>query len=397
MKRRILVLLLAMISAFGAVESTAQNSQLILSLQARISVLTCTPGPDLYSVFGHTAIRVEDVQKGQMLDEVYNYGTFEFSESFYLNFVQGKLDYKLSRTDFGTFQQEYIYTGRGIQEQVLRLDSADKQLLYDLLLENYNPENRVYRYDYFYDNCSSRVGEIIQRAAGGDMKLTYVSAVPYSYRDAIDNYLWSMPWSDFGIDLALGMPCDRILDSGDDFFLPDSLLKELHYATYGSGGLCFKPQEVIPAEFAPSSSDIGTPLQVFLAVLLIQVLFFRLRRGKPGISFFDRILLIVTGIVGWLLFFLWFFTDHQAAAWNFNLLWANPFNLFFAMLSVKAMHKWAYMYFQVNLIVVSLLLVFWVFLPQNLHEAALPLVIALGWIAWRGAKLKKTSSPQVSA
>jgi hypothetical protein len=372
-------------AALQASESgLAQENQVpVLSGRARITVLTCSPGPDLYSVFGHSAIRVEDEYRGQRLDEVYNYGTFEFDEDFYFKFVKGHLDYKLSRTDFGTFQQEYLYTGRGIIEQELRLDSADRQRLYALLIENYKPENRVYRYDYFYDNCSSRIGEIICKSAQGDIKLTYVSQEPYTFRDAIDNYLQHMPWSDLGIDIALGLPCDRVMDSGQDMFLPDSLLMELNFATYKQGGLVSRPVEVIPQEYYPQAANKGTPMQVFLLVLLIQVVWQRFAPKQPMVTLFDRLLLFVTGIIGVLLAFLWFGTDHQAAAWNLNLLWANPLNLCIAFLPSGAMAGWAYRYFRFFLIALVILLAGWVFFPQDLHEALLPLVAGMVWLSLR--------------
>lgn len=361
----------------------SDDGRAVLSSRARITVLTCTPGPDLYSIFGHSAIRVEDLQGDRMVDEVYNYGTFVFDDQFYYKFVKGHLDYTLSRTDFGTFQQEYLYTGRGITEQELRLDSADRQRLYDALIENYKPENRIYRYDYFFDNCSSRIGEIIRKSVSGDVRFTYVSAEPYTYRDAIDRYLVHMPWSDFGIDLALGIPCDEVMDRGQDMFLPDSLLKELNLATYRQRGLVSRPMEVIPQEFYPRAGTVGTPMQVMLLMLLVQVIAFRITSGRLLVTIVDRIILLLTGLAGLLLLFLWLGTDHHAAAWNLNLLWASPLNLIMAFLPASLLLRAGRRYFSWYAAALVILLGGWVFFPQNLHEALLPMVASLGWICLR--------------
>jgi hypothetical protein len=349
---------------------------------ARITILTCTPGPDLYSVFGHTAIRVEDNFGGEQIDWVYNYGTFEFSDDFYWKFAQGKLDYKLSKSDFGFFQEEYIYTGRGIYEQELMLSPEDKFKLIELLEENYKPENRVYRYDFFYDNCSSRVRDIIVKAAGKPTSFSYVYARPYTFRQAIQNYLNYMPWSDFGIDLALGMPCDRLMDKGQAMFLPDSLLNEFNYATYGEGPIAAKSQELLPYEFELSDSTVFTPMVVFGLFLIVQMIwgFVRLRSGR-SVAITDRVLLFTTGLVGVMVVFLWFFTDHNATKWNLNILWANPLMLYLAFARMDK--KWIKTYWKIQGGICVLLVVGWFFLPQRLHLATLPMVLGLLFISLR--------------
>ena len=155
--------LLLMFLTLNSLSSTAYIS----SESARFTLLTCTPGPDLYSLFGHSAIRYQDTIRGKMVDWVYNYGTFIFDEDFYVKFARGKLDYVLSKQDFPFFQEEYIYSGRGIFEQELLFTSKEKQKLLDLLEENYLPQNRTYRYDFFYDNCSTRIRDIIIHATSG--------------------------------------------------------------------------------------------------------------------------------------------------------------------------------------------------------------------------------------
>lgn len=349
---------------------------------ARFTILSCTSGPDLYSIFGHTAIRYEDTLNGKKVDWVFNYGTFEFSDDFYWKFAQGKLDYKLSLEDFGSFQQEYIYTGRGIFEQELILTADEKRKLFELLEENYQPENRVYRYDFFYDNCATRVRDIILKSLSRSAGFTYVYARPYTFREAIQHYLDHMPWSDFGIDLALGMPCDREVEKGQMMFLPDSLMKEFNYASAGTGALAARASELLPAEYELHDDTFFTPVIVFGLLLLLQFFagWWWVRKGKTE-SPVDRVLLFVTGIIGVVVFFLWFLTDHTATRWNLNIIWANPLHLILVFMSWKK--RWISLYMKFLVIILFVMICCWFFLPQTLHLAVMPMVIGLIYIGMR--------------
>lgn len=379
MKRSISFILLQCAVLLGfAQEYTASDN-------ARFTLLSCTSGPDLYSIFGHTAIRYEDTLNGKQVDWVFNYGTFEFSDDFYWKFAQGKLDYKLSMEDFGSFQQEYIYTGRGIYEQELLLTPAEKKELFELLETNYQPENRTYRYDFFYDNCATRVRDILVKATSRPVQFTYAYDRSYTFREAIQRYLDHMPWSDFGIDLALGMPCDRIMEKGQAMFLPDSLMLEFNYATVGEDALVAPAIEMLPAEYELSDDSLYTPINVFGFFLIMQVLFGWWMTKKSKLQTpLDRILFFVTGVVGVMVVFLWFFTDHTATKWNLNLLWANPITLLLAFLPWK--RRWIQSFFKWFTILQILLVCCWFFLPQSLHLAALPIVIGqiyIGLRQWR--------------
>ncbi|MFY7708309.1 MAG: DUF4105 domain-containing protein [Flavobacteriales bacterium] len=377
--KNILIFLSLFVASAGL---TQDNKQYIASPNARFTLLSCTSGPDLYSIFGHTAIRYEDSLNGRWVDWVFNYGTFEFSDDFYWKFAQGKLDYKLSLEDFGNFQQEYIYTGRGIYEQELLLTVEDKRKLFALLVENYEPQNRTYRYDFFYDNCATRVRDIIRRSSSRSVEFTYVSAKEWTFRDAIQRYLDHMPWSDFGIDLALGIPCDRVMGKEDVMFLPDSLMNDFTYASYGDGVLTSPATEVLPFEYELGDRSLITPINVFGLLLFIQILiggivFRKYRKYTPV----DRLHMLLVGLVGVLVFFLWFFTDHTATKWNLNLLWANPINFILVFVSWK--RSWVQAYFKWNTILLIILVVSWFFLPQRLHLAALPMVLGLIFIGLR--------------
>lgn len=373
--KRILTIIVLMISFLPL-----RAEKIELSPKAEISVLTCSPGPDLYSSFGHTALRIQDSINDRWVDVVYNYGTFQFTDDFYFKFAKGQLDYRLSRSSFGDFQYEYLMTGRGIWEQKLLITPAEKQRLFDLLEENYLPENREYRYDFFYDNCSTRVRDIIKKALENKVNFTYVYAEKSSYREAIQHYLNFHPWSDFGIDVALGLPCDKVMEAEGAMFLPDSLMKELNFATHGDGPLVARTEEVIPQEYEPEDLGGFTPVKLFSAILLLQIALGWWLRKKYRVNLLDRILMFSVGLVGVLVTFLWFFTDHKATVWNLNILWANPLLLIVAFLPSRL---WKKMWWNIYAVGAMIAVLGWPFLPQQMHLAILPLALSMIWVALR--------------
>lgn len=385
----------------GAMASSKANETFVEpSPHAVLSVLTCTPGPDLYSVFGHTAIRYQDSVDGRWVDWVFNYGTFQFSDDFYVKFARGKLDYMLSVSPFYEFQMEYLQSGRGIFEQVLRLDADEKKILVRLLQENYLPENRTYRYDFFYDNCSTRVRDIINKATGNQCSFTYAYAKPFTFRQAIQNYLDYMPWSDFGIDIALGLPCDKVMGQGEGMFLPDSLMHELNYTSLRDGALSDREEEMLPQEFEPSIDSRFTPLTVFSLFMMLSLIwgFVKLRKGVQ-IVLTDRVAMLVAGLVGLLVVFLWFFTDHTATKNNLNLLWANPICLLFVFKGAKGIVGWWKKLLVGYTVLLLVMLVGWFFLPQRLHLAIMPFGVALLFYCIKALRpsflVKHTSAPNV--
>lgn len=360
-----------------------KSQQIEAGDNARFSLLTCTSGADLYSIFGHTAIRYEDTIAGVPIDWVYNYGTFDgYDPGFYLKFARGKLDYRLSKTEFAGFQYQYIQEGRGIFSQELLIEPNDKRLLLRALEENYKPENRYYRYDFFYDNCATRVRDMLVKTPKQPVTLTYTYSHSYTFRDAIQRYLDHMPWSDFGIDLALGMPCDREMQKGDACFLPDSLMNELHYATYGDSVLMGRTEEMLPKDFELNDHRFFTPIMVFSLFMILQLFWgmLRMRSGMP-VVITDRVLLLVTGLIGVMVFFLWFLTDHTTTKWNLNILWANPIHLYLAFASFN--RKWIQTYFKVLTVLLLIIIVGWFFIPQRFHLATLPMIIGLLFITLR--------------
>jgi hypothetical protein len=354
--------------------SIAQNSCAL-----RISLLTCAPGQELYSTFGHTAIRVTDSAAGT--DEVYNYGTFEFSPDFYYQFVKGKLLYALSVEDFRNFVLQYQYESRSIWEQELLLDCDQKQKVNSALRTNALPENRFYRYDFLFDNCTTRARDMLVRNGGGPVqyKLLFPEKQP-TFRNLIYIYLnrGHQDWSKLGIDLLLGAKLDRRATNEQAMFLPENLLKAMDTATVNTRPLVKEETTLLAMPFVAAESYLITPFVLFSFLLAaIGFLSFTKKRwaGKV-VRVFDFLLFFVLGCTGVLLLFMWFGTDHQLCANNYNLLWALPTHLVasFFLFSKK---DWVRLYFKLNFFLAVILLLSWAFLPQQLNIALIPLILLI--------------------
>ncbi|MEN9640524.1 MAG: hypothetical protein RLZZ262_2393 [Bacteroidota bacterium] len=421
----------------SVVVNTIVSAQIKISDKTTFSILTCSPGADLYSLFGHTAIRVTDNHKDRFIDLVFNYGTFEFSDDFYVKFAMGKLNYQLSVSRFGDFQKSYIDEMRGIEEQVLLLNHAQKIHLWELLQCNYQPENQTYRYDFFYDNCSTRVRDIIllacqmaeqhpiadslnvapdlnyqatlrqafpdngdpsQRSSlqqGQPIAFTYTYPSDYSFRDAIDRYLVYQPWSDFGIDVALGLPCDRSVLHTQAMFLPDSLKKEFHYAHQNNQAVVTRADDLLFNENEFEQPRFFTPFWIFTAVFLF-IASFSMRADKRfDVRIWDRLFLIVVGLIGLLVCFLWFITDHHATVNNLNILWAHPLWILFAF--KKQFSHLLITGLKILAGMVAITLIVFPFLPQQLHVATIPLMLTTLLICFKILKTaQRAGSKQTS-
>lgn len=343
-----------------------------------VSVLTCTPGTEIYSLFGHTAIRVRGTINGKAEDWVYNYGTFEWTDDFPIKFARGKLMYQLSRSPFYAFNHTYIEEQRGIVEQHLGLDEAQKGRLFQLLEENYLPDNRKYLYDFFYDNCATRVIDILEEALGDDLVFNYETP-DSTFRDMIDIYLEEWHWTDLGIDLGLGLPSDKKLEKLDDAFLPDFLYAELASATLAGVPLVVGEEELLLAEDEEPEAIIQ-PLLLFSIILFayLALTFLQGRMSRIG-NVLDYVFLTLSGIVGVFLLLLWFATDHTTTANNLNLLWAMPLNLVMIWFRKETRVK----YFRYYALLVLIVCVTWMFGPQDLNTDILPFALALLFAAWR--------------
>lgn len=346
--------------------------------ELRISVLTCAPGQELYSTFGHTAIRVVD--SIQHTDIVYNYGTFDFSDpDFYSKFTRGKLDYFLSIASLPDFMYEYRSENRDVYEQVLALSEQSKKAIQQALNETLSGAARYYKYDFLYNNCTSRVRDIIMRYGGLEADQQLVPAGT-SFRDMLHEYLdkGNQAWSKFGIDLVLGSPIDKKAGIAESMFLPDYLMKGIDSSVRSKYHKVLGDKILINRGTAQPEPFRDTPLLLF-SVIAVIVGVLSLLKNKTAVQLsrvFDFVLFLSTGLIGCLLLFMWLGTDHSACAANYNLLWAMPLNVL-AAFAVWKRPGWfrKYMSVYAGLLLVTILVWFW--LPQELNTGFLPIILLL--------------------
>jgi hypothetical protein len=367
-----LVLLLLIITTL----CNAQSST--LSDQAEISVITCGPFQgEVYSAFGHSAFRVYDAALG--IDKAYNYGVFDFDQpNFYLNFARGRNNYMLGVYPYDRFRDYYIYHNRYVHEQKLNLSTQQKQRLYEFLEWNALPENRSYPYDYFYDNCATKIRDVAVKVFGDSVKFdgSFITT-KFSIRELTDLYLKHQPWGDLGIDICLGLPMDKKASPYEYMFLPDYIEYSFDHATLNNTPIVKEKIIVYESQKEEYSKNLLHPLSVFGLVALVTLFLsvWDLKRKKLS-TWFDTALFGTTGLVGILLLLLWIATDHKAAANNFNLLWALPTHLF-AVISFIKKPAWLKRYFLIVFLICALTLIFWFILPQKLNYTLIPFVMAL--------------------
>jgi hypothetical protein len=314
--------------------SVSETLHAQLSDQAEISILTGSPGEQLYSTFGHSAIRVYDPVNE--IDLAYNYGTFDFNTShFYLKFARGKLKYTLSVETFEHFVISYIRHERTITEQPLILSPTEKNKLYQALLINAQPENREYQYDFFHDNCATRVRDIIANNISDTLQFTKPGNINnFTFRKAIALYLKESPWVKLGLNLILGEPTDDTVTEKSIQFLPDYLMTQFESAkrTSDNSSIVETTKTIYSANKLEIKPEI-TPLKTFIIICLFVLLisFYGFKKHKST-RWLDFILFSPSGLLGLLIIFLWFLTDHTATGPNWNILWANPLLIIFLFL-----------------------------------------------------------------
>ena len=367
MLRKIFYILIAIL-LFGSQKSEG----ITLSQHSEISVLTCGPSSLIHAIYGHTAIRVNDRVRG--IDYVFNYGVFSFNApNFVYRFAKGQTDYMLAPERFSDFYLDYKKNGRSITEQVLNLSQSEKQKLLDFLIWNAKPENREYRYNFFYDNCATRVRDVIEKQVDGAVVFP-VNSDGRSFRDHVSTYQKIIPWMDFGIQLTLGSPSDKVANAYEEMFLPDFLMNHFGDATIQTGSeaipLVKEVREIYVAEPVENSGfDILSPVSV-LSVILLLVLWLSVKQlfRKRTNYFADYFLLFLTGIIGLAMLWFVFVSEHPAMKSNYSLFWAIPTNFVFGLLwffkKWRSLTKW---YWPALTLWLVLFLVFSSIIPQAFH------------------------------
>ena len=406
MPRRLPSALALLLTLAGLLPSRAQAQPIPapdrLSDEAEVSLLTMLPGDEVYAEWGHSGIRVRDPLRGY--DEVFNYGTFEFQDPLFLpKFVYGHLDYLLDTAPYPAVLRAYRHYRRPIIEQRLNLDAEQRQALFDFLRWNARPENRTYRYDFLFDNCSTRIRDVFEDTLGEDVRFAPRPDPGESFRELLEEpYLRDRPFLDLGFDLLLGTPTDQPATPREATFLPLYLMASFDHATIRIGGetlpLVARRDTVLWVE-GRDVVEPALPLPALFGWLLFGLglaataLDYGRQRPRPRLA--DALLFGTTGLIGLLAAFMWFVSEHYVTNSNYNLLWAWPTHLALAVaLARRRRGAWVRGYLAATAAVALVALAGWAFWPQPLHPAVLPLVLLL---ALRSAWLASMPQPRRTA
>jgi len=346
------------------------------SNSTQVSVITIGPYEnELYSAFGHSGIRFWDPSNG--IDYFYNYGIFDFDQpNFYLNFLHGKLLYKVGKYNYKSAEAFYKSQNRFIKEQILDIDDNDKMLLFKYLEKNVQPENSTYLYNYIFNNCATKIRDVLFSVFQERVEFKS-EGEGMSFRGLMDLYLKKNQWGDLGIDICLGSSIDVEASNLDQMYLPDYLFTGLEIATLDNKKLVNKTLTYIP-DYNEYKQSIFSPKLIFIIILLISI-YISFRQIKYGLKYkyFDLILFCGSGLIGLLIIYLWGFTDHLSNN-NFNILWAFPINFILPFLFARETHKkWFIIYVIFYIAVLISLLILWNFIPQNLNQNVLIITLSM--------------------
>lgn len=295
---------------------------------ADVYIITCAPGTASYSIYGHTALRINI--RGTTFDRVYNWGLFDFSTpNFTYRFAKGRLDYMLGANEYENFLSEYITERRAVWSQKLNLTNTEKERLFALIEENLQPENISYRYDFFFDNCATRVRDIIARAASDTVIFPEKERKQQkSFRQLVDPNQKVLPWLDLGADMLLGLQADKKATPSDEMFLPVHLMNNMLTSVIVHDKVqepLTGPAEVVVDMPAPDAPGIKTLVpQIVFYLLLIVVLLVTFVLGKPRLErVTDIVLYFIYSVIAILLLFTNFFSEHDALHFNLLLIGIN--------------------------------------------------------------------------
>ena len=349
----------------------------------RASLITCSPGQEVYALYGHTALRLQNFTRGQ--DLVFNYGVFSFSQPHFIwRFVRGQCDYMVVPVPWQYFTREYEERGSSITAQVLNLTPREANRLYASMLEDCLPQNRQYRYNFLYNNCTTKVRDAIERCVEG--RIVYPDSIPlYTYRQMLRQYTAAHPWAQEGNDILLGSAVDTALSARAAMFAPEYMLRYAENAyVYAENNdkrplvldteiLLHKRPQTVEPEFPLS------PTQAMLVLLAFAVLILLLERlFNRQCWLWDAILLAGQGVAGLLLLFMFFFSEHPAVDSNWQIWALNPIALIALPMVVKAAWKRKKtLWHAVFSVILTTFLVFSPWMPQEFGKLVVPLALTL--------------------
>lgn len=365
--------------------TTMKAQEMQFSDSAVISLLTCSPGQEIYAKFGHSGIRINDpVTKN---DLVFNYGIFSFNtENFYYKFIKGETDYYLGVHPTDMFLFEYDERNSMVWEQILNLTPLEKRKIIDALIDNYRPENRIYRYNYVFDNCATRPRDKILNNVTGYVQLQNTTESK-TFRQWVGGYVGLDTWLKFGIDMVFGMAADKTTQQYESLFLPEVLMNEFERAKIitknneNNRNLVKETRIIVNSDVTESQSSmlITKPFVVFSALLLLGILLSLYeQRTKKYYTILDSILLLGTGLAGIIVFYLMFISLHPLVKNNLNILWLNPFNIVAAVLIwIKPLRVYMFVYQIFNIMLLVLSLIALALSMQDFNAAVFPLIVLI--------------------
>ena len=375
-------LILTVLSFFSILQAFASSGD---SLQ--VSLLTVLPRSNfVYTIYGHTAIRVHD--PAQNLDLVFNYGSFNWDEpNFMYHFVRGETDYYLGVHTYNEFEDIYTMGNYTVIEQILNLPAEEKEAMLRMLMVNSLPENCGYRYNFLFDNCATRPRDVIERFAGGHI-LYLEQNSPTTFRTLIHECTKPYPWLTFGIDLVIGSGADSIIGLRQEMFLPEKLMNALETAYVVNDNFEKRPMvsstEVVIQSFEIDNNQESswiTPMKMGI-IMLIHALVF----AVCGIIFKRRFrlffapLFFVAGLAGCVIWFIAFFSIHPVTFPNWNVFFFHPLYFIAAVgYLLPKTYRFITWYHWINFVLLSVLLIAWPFIPQEINNANFPFILSL-WI-----------------
>lgn len=355
-----------------------------LSPAGKVSILTIGPGAELYDKFGHSAFRIKDSLSG--VDVVFNYGVYDFdTPNFYTKFAQGKLLYQLGVSNYQPFFESYVAQNRLVKEQVLNLTQEEKQGITDFLWNNALPQNKKYKYDFFYDNCATKIRDVMWEVLGNNLEFHQDHIKEeLSFRQLIQKNLEANSWGSMGIDIALGAVIDRKARPIEYQFLPEYVYEGAANAVIHRNGETVDLVKSTKILFKntptpPDTNFLVSPLFILgiFALIIVFITYLDYKKATRS-SYLDGFIFLFTGLLGVFLLLLWFATDHSATANNYNLLWAFPISLLFIWaISKRDVGVNLKRYVLLLILLLVLLTIHWITGVQVFAIALLPLLIAL--------------------
>lgn len=325
---RLKITLLSFLFLFTAV-ITKTYSQVVLSKNCKVSVLTCGTGNEMYSLFGHTAIRIMDDENH--IDQVYNYGTFDFNTSnFVLKFTKGDLQYMASSNTYNDFFNEYVYEKRAIYEQTLNLSPAQKQGLFDQLNRALVSDERYYTYKFIDKNCTTMVVDILNETLGKKV-IVKTADTEKTYREILYPYFAEHFFEKLGTSIIFGKKVDQ---KGELLFLPLELKQSLNTIQYNNQPISSPERTILEFQKEKAPFSWWNNLYMYLLILLAIVI---ANNRKVYMSYF-----FVLGVLGLFLFFIGFYSFHKELEYNYNMLLFNPTLLLLTYFYLKNKRKGIY-------------------------------------------------------